>query len=103
MEGQHHPQMTREQTRHGQRICLVSGLYNGMSTGRRQKRSRADGHAMDTRDSGPRDDERQQGAHAMYSMTFKIRGLDCAEEVAALQRAVSPVVTNGASLLKTTQ
>jgi len=24
----------------------------------------------------------------MYSMTFKIRGLDCAEEVAVLQRAV---------------
>ena len=39
----------------------------------------------------------------MYSMTFKIRGLDCAEEVAALQRAVSPVVTNGSSLLKTTR
>ena len=28
----------------------------------------------------------------MNSITFKIRGLDCAEEVAVLQRVVGPVV-----------
>src|SRR5262249_12849883 len=39
-----------------------------------------------------------QGAHAMHSMTFKIRGLDCAEEVAVLQRAVGPVVGGEAHL-----
>ena len=34
----------------------------------------------------------------MHSMTFKIRGLDCAEEVAVLQRAVGPVVGGEAHL-----
>src|SRR4030095_2011280 len=43
-------------------------------------------------------DERREGAHAMHSMTFKIRGLDCAEEVAVLQRAVGPVVGGEAHL-----
>jgi hypothetical protein len=43
-------------------------------------------------------DERREGARAMHSMTFKIRGLDCAEEVAVLQRAVGPVVGGEAHL-----
>src|SRR5262249_5017309 len=43
-------------------------------------------------------DERREGAYAMPSMTFKIRGLDCAEEVAVLQRAVGPVVGGEAHL-----
>lgn len=34
----------------------------------------------------------------MHSMTFKIRGMDCAEEVAILQRAVGPVVGGEAHL-----
>jgi Zn2+/Cd2+-exporting ATPase len=34
----------------------------------------------------------------MHSMTFKIHGLDCAEEVAVLQRAVGPVVGGEAHL-----
>src|SRR5215510_3273930 len=43
-------------------------------------------------------DERREGAHAMPSMTFKIRGLDCAEEVTVLQRAVGPVMGGEAHL-----
>jgi copper chaperone CopZ len=39
-----------------------------------------------------------EGEHAMQSMTFKIRGMDCAEEVAVLQRAVGPVVGGEAHL-----
>jgi Cd2+/Zn2+-exporting ATPase len=34
----------------------------------------------------------------MQSMTFKVRGMDCAEEVAVLQRAVGPVVGGEAHL-----